>query len=50
MLMACVMKENFAIFSHLYFSIKSEVLDAEKKEIKESKEAIKAKMTKKWPI
>jgi hypothetical protein len=50
MLIAWVMKENFAILSHLYFSITSDVLEAEKKEINEIREATKATMTKKWPI
>ena len=50
MLIAWVMKENFAILSHLYFSITSDVADAEKKDIKETKEATNATMTKKWPI
>jgi hypothetical protein len=48
--MACVMNENFAILSQFIFSVRSEVRAAEKKDIKEIKEAIKATMTKKWPI
>lgn len=49
-LTTCVMKENFAMLSHFIFSDKSKVRDAEKKDIKEIKEATKATMTKKWPI